>query len=59
MVKNKARSKEHERTREEYESRRSAILSSRNEKVTVNSLDSLDALDPDWIPWLPSILWNL
>ncbi|KPQ00351.1 MAG: translation initiation factor IF-2 InfB [Bacteroidetes bacterium HLUCCA01] len=42
----KARSKEHERTREEYESRRSAILSSRNEKVTVNSLDSLDALDP-------------
>lgn len=42
----KARSKEHERSREEYESRRSAILSSRNEKVTVNSLDGIDALDP-------------
>lgn len=42
----KARSREHERSREEYETRRSAILSSRNEKVTVNSLDSIDALEP-------------
>jgi translation initiation factor IF-2 len=42
----KARSREHERSREEYETRRSAILSSRNEKVTINSFDSIDALDP-------------
>lgn len=42
----KVRSKEHEKSREEYETRRSAILSSRNEKVTLNSLDPIDALDP-------------
>ncbi|MCC5925248.1 MAG: translation initiation factor IF-2 [Bacteroidetes bacterium] len=42
----KARSREHERSREEYETRRTAILSSRNEKVTLNSLDSIDSLDP-------------
>jgi translation initiation factor IF-2 len=42
----KARSREHERNREEYETRRSAILSSRNEKLTVNTLDPFDSLAP-------------
>lgn len=42
----KARSREHERNREEYETRRSAILSSRNEKLTINSLDPIDSLAP-------------
>jgi translation initiation factor IF-2 len=42
----KAKSREHERNREEYEQRRSAILSSRNEKVTVGTLEPMDILEP-------------
>jgi len=42
----KAKSREHERNREEYELRRSAILSSRNEKVTLGTLDPIESLDP-------------
>jgi translation initiation factor IF-2 len=42
----KAKSREHERNREEYELRRSAILSSRNEKVTVGTLEPFDSLEP-------------
>ncbi|HAC16091.1 MAG TPA: translation initiation factor IF-2, partial [Bacteroidetes bacterium] len=44
----KAKSREHEKSREEYENRRSAILGSRNEKVTVDNvfLDPTDALAP-------------
>lgn len=52
----KARSKEHEKSREEYESRRTAILGSRNEKVTVDSIfsDPIDALTPiDDLPLQP------
>ena len=44
----KAKSREHERNREEYETRRTAILQSRNEKVTLDSPipDPIDALEP-------------
>ena len=44
----KAKSKEHGKSREEYENRRSAILGSRNEKVTVDNsfLDPTEALAP-------------
>ena len=44
----KAKSREHEKSREEYENRRSAILGSRNEKVTVDNvfLDPTEALAP-------------
>lgn len=43
----KAKSKEHEKSREEYENRRSAILGSRNEKVTIDSfLDPIEELAP-------------
>jgi translation initiation factor IF-2 len=53
----KAKSREHERNREEYETRRTAILQSRNEKVTLDSPipDTIDALEPidDLVPLDP------
>jgi len=44
----KAKSREHEKSREEYENRRSAIQGSRNEKVTLDTvfLDPIDNLSP-------------
>lgn len=44
----KAKSREHEKSREEYENRRSAIQGSRNEKVTLDTvfLDPIDNLAP-------------
>jgi translation initiation factor IF-2 len=44
----KAKSREHEKSREEYEHRRSAIQGSRNEKVTIDTvfLDPIDNLAP-------------
>lgn len=44
----KAKSREHEKSREEYENRRSAIQGSRNEKVTLDTvfLDPIDDLAP-------------
>lgn len=47
----KARSREHERAREEYESRRSAIHSNRNQSVTVESF--LEPLDDEEMPLEP------
>ena len=44
----KAKSMEHERAREEYESRRNQIMSSQNEKVTIdNFLEPMDELPPE------------
>src|SRR5690625_7992224 len=41
----KEKSREHERTREEYETRRSQLMSNRNESVTLdNVLDPIDDL---------------
>ena len=43
----KARSLEHERSKEEYESRRSHMMNQRNESVTLdNMLEPLDELAP-------------
>ncbi|MEO1023511.1 MAG: translation initiation factor IF-2 [Bacteroidota bacterium] len=43
----KAKSQEHERSREEYESRRSQMMNSRNESITLDTiLDPIDALEP-------------
>lgn len=54
----KAKSREHEKSREEYENRRSAIQGSRNEKVTIDTvfLDPIDNLAPidDLAPNEPS-----
>lgn len=52
----KAKSREHEKSREEYENRRSAIQGSRNEKVTLDTvfLDPIDNLAPiDDLPIAP------
>jgi len=44
----KARSRDHARAREEYENRRSQIMSNRNESVTLDSfLEPLDDLEPE------------
>jgi translation initiation factor IF-2 len=44
----KAKSMEHEKAREEYESRRNQIMSSQNEKVTIdNFLEPMDELPPE------------
>ncbi len=44
----KAKSREHARAREEYESRRSQIMSNRNESVTLDSfLEPIDDLEPE------------
>jgi len=44
----KAKSREHAKAREEYESRRNQIMSSRNESVTLDSfLEPIDDLEPE------------
>ncbi len=46
----KAKSQDHERSREEYESRRSSIMDQRNESVTLDSLEPIDeslGLEPE------------
>ncbi|NBC28104.1 MAG: translation initiation factor IF-2 [Bacteroidetes bacterium] len=44
----KAKSREHAKAREEYESRRSQIMSNRNESVTLDSfLEPIDDLEPE------------
>jgi translation initiation factor IF-2 len=46
----KAKSQDHERTREEYESRRNSMMNQRNESVTLDSLEPLDesaGLEPE------------
>ncbi len=40
----KEKSREHERAREEYESRRNQIMSNRNERVTIDTLEPIDDL---------------
>lgn len=41
----KAKSQDHERSREDYESRRSSMINQRNESVTLDSLEPLDDED--------------
>ena len=46
----KAKSLDHERSREEYESRRSSMMDQRNESVTLDSLEPIDetlGLEPE------------
>lgn len=46
----KAKSQDHERSREEYENRRSSIMDQRNESVTLDSLEPIDeslGLEPE------------
>ena len=42
----KAKSQDHERAKEEYESRRSHMMNQRNDSVTLDILDPIDALEP-------------
>ncbi len=43
----KEKSREHEKAREEYESRRNQILSSRNESVSIDNLEPIDEEEPE------------
>ncbi|GAB5409187.1 MAG: hypothetical protein BalsKO_15520 [Balneolaceae bacterium] len=42
----KAKSQDHERAKEEYESRRSHMMNQRNDSVTLDTLEPLDGLQP-------------
>tara|TARA_R110000868_G_scaffold37111_6_gene131433 strand:- start:11491 stop:14376 length:2886 start_codon:yes stop_codon:yes gene_type:complete len=42
----KAKSQDHERAKEEYESRRSQMMNQRNDSVTLDILEPLDSLEP-------------